>query len=760
MTEWHQELEAALAGSYVIERELGRGGSATVFLAHDRKHDRRVAIKVLLPEIAPAVSVERFLREIQIAARLMHPHIVPLIDSGRAGDLPYYVMPFVPGESLRERLLRDQRLPVDDAIRIAREVADALNYAHAVGVVHRDIKPENILMASGHAVVADFGIGKAMSASTGPHRASGAHDQPARSHFTDAGFVLGTPAYMSLEQAAGDDMLDGRTDIYSLGVVLYEMLTGAPPFSGPSAQVTLARRFVEDAPPLRRLRPEASETTEAAVQRALMRDPADRFATAGEFGAALAAGAVTSAQPKAAADDAPSIAVLPFANMSADPDNEFFSDGMTEEIINALTRLRRLRVVARTSVFAFKGKAEDVRAIGGRLGVRTILEGSVRRAGGRLRITAQLINVADGYRLWFEQFDRESGDVFAIQDEIAQAIAKTLELSLFGGGVVERAGGDPAAYELFLRARHMANRRTETSLHKAIDYYRSARERDTDYALAYSGEAEAWGLLAVYGAVAPAEAMPKAKEAARRAIALDPSRAEPHAALGMVRAAYDWDRPGAIAEFERAVQIDPQYPAGTQWLSTFVLTPAGRHEESLAAIRRCLLLDPLSPVLHMSLSGSLFYARRWADALAAADAALEVAPDFPLTHSFRGQSLSELGRHDEAVAALERAVQHSDRSPETVAALACVLARAGDAERARAEFARMVDSGRTRYVSLTLVAQVQSALDDKEQAFRALGRAVEERASDLIWIGVRPNFDPLRGDPRFRAALERVGLSA
>jgi serine/threonine-protein kinase len=446
--------------------------------------------------------------------------------------------------------------------------------------------------------------------------------------------------------------------------------------------------------------------------------------------------------------------------MSADPDNEFFSDGMTEEIINALTRLRQLRVVARTSVFAFKGKAEDVRGIGARLGVRTILEGSVRRSGARLRITAQLINVADGYRLWFEQFDRESGDVFAIQDEIAQAIANTLELSLLGGGIVARPGGDPETYELFLRGRQMTNRRTETTLHKAIDFYRLARERDADYALAYAGEAEAWGLLAVYGAAAPSEAMPKAKEAARRAISLDPSRAEPHAVLGMVRGAYDWDRPGAAAAFERAAQIAPQYPQATQWLATFVLTPTGRHEEALAALRRSLLLDPLSPVLHMSLSGSLYYARRYAEAVAAADAALEIVPDFALTHSFRGQALTELGRHAEAVEAVERAVGHSGRSPETVAALACTLARAGEPDRARAELARIIESGRTRYVSLNLLAQVHTALGDREQAFRALGRAVEERASDLIWAAVRPNYEPLRADPRFAAILERVGLNA
>ena len=758
-TAWRDELERALAGAYAIERELGRGGSATVFLARDRKHDRQVAIKVLLPEVAPAVSAERFLREIQIAAKLVHPHIVPLIDSGRAGALPYYVMPFIAGESLRDRLYRDRTLPVDEAVRLAREVADALDYAHAVGVVHRDIKPENILIAAGHALVADFGIGKAMSAAADD--ANAAPDD--RRQTTEAGLVLGTPAYMSLEQAAGERAIDGRSDIYSLGVVLYEMLTGAVPFAGLSAQAVMAKRFTEDAPPLRAWRADAPAAVERAAARALAREPSHRFATAGEFARALGDTGAEAATGAAAAGASgavgPSIAVLPFANMSADPDNEFFSDGITEEIINALTRLRRLRVVARTSVFAFKGKAEDVRAIGARLGVRTILEGSVRRAGNRLRITAQLIGVDDGYRLWFEQFDRDSGDIFAVQDEIAQAIAGTLQVSLLGAPARAPAG-DAETYELYLRGRHSANRRTESGLHKAIDYYRLALARDERHALAWAGEAEAWALRAVYGAVSPAEAMPRAKEAVARAIELDPARAEPRAVLGFVRAVHDWEWRDAEAELERAIQIDPQYPTARQWLAALIFTPTARHDRAMGTLADAIALDPLSPVLRVSRGASAYYARRYDDAIRAIDEAVEISADAALGIYFRGLALTELGRTAEAVESLERAAAADPASVEMIAALACAHARGGDAARARALLADLRTRQRERYVSGSLLAQVHAALGEREEALREIERAAEERAADLTWIAVRPGLDPLRGEPRFDAVLRRVGVAS
>ncbi len=418
MSDLAGRLEVALTGRYAIERELGHGGTALVFLGRDPKHERVVAIKVLRPELAVALGAERFLREIKLTARLNHPHILPLLDSGEAAGFLYYVMPYVEGESLRDRLVREPQLPVEEALIIAREVADALEYAHQQGVVHRDIKPENILISAGHAVVADFGIARAI-------QAAGAQT------VTQTGMLLGTPAYMSPEQAAGESELDGRSDIYSLGCVLYEMWAGAPPFTGLTAQAVIAMRFTHRPPEVSSVRDGVPVWGSRAVARALARDPAERYATAAQLAAALIAPEPGSPAEREAPTDK-SIAVLPFTNMSSDPEIEYFGDGIAEEIINALAQLPGLRVAGRSSAFSFKGKREDLRVIGDKLSVGTVLEGSVRKAGAQLRITAQLVNVADGYHLWSERFDREPEDVFAIQEEIARTIAERLQVSLAG----------------------------------------------------------------------------------------------------------------------------------------------------------------------------------------------------------------------------------------------------------------------------------------------------------------------------------------
>ena len=422
MTDLRDRLESGLADRYTLGRELGQGGMATVYLAHDLRHDRDVALKVLRPEISAAMGADRFLREIKLAAGLTHAHILPVFDSGEAGGLLYYVMPSMEGRSLRERLDRERQLPLSESLRITREVASALDYAHRHNVVHRDIKPENILLHEGAAMVADFGIGKALSA-------QGAS-------LTQTGLSLGTPAYMSPEQAAGDLGTDGRSDLYSLGCVLYEMLTGEPPFTGVSAQAIIAKRFVAPIPRIQATR-DVPAAVDTAVTRALARTPADRFPSAAEFAAALLAISRDSdsgerATASAARADARAIAVLPLANMSADPENEYFADGMTEEIINALGKLPGIHVASRTSSFAFKGKDVDVREIGDKLGVTTVLEGSVRKVGNRIRLTAQLINVESGYHLWNETYDRQLEDVFAVQDDISRAIVEALTLRLGG----------------------------------------------------------------------------------------------------------------------------------------------------------------------------------------------------------------------------------------------------------------------------------------------------------------------------------------
>ena len=551
-----QSVIAALADRYTIERELGRGGMATVYLAQDRKHDRLVAVKVLKPELAASIGPARFLQEIKFAARLAHPHILPLHDSGEADGFLYYVMPFVDGESLRGLLEREKQLPLDEALEVTNAIADALEYAHRHDIVHRDIKPENILFEAGHAVLSDFGIARAITAAGGDK-------------LTETGLAIGTPAYMSPEQASGDTQLDARSDVYSLACVLYEMLAGEPPFTGPTAQAILAKRFMEQAPELSRVRDTVPLGVSQAVRRALARVPADRFATASQFAEALASGARMSPTPEK------SIAVLPFANLSDDPGNEYFSDGMTEEIINALTQVPALRVAARTSSFAFKGKNVPIRRLSEELQVSTVLEGSVRKAGNRLRITAQLINAADGYHLWSERYDREMADTFAIQDEIATAIVDTLKVKLLGEGasLVKRGTNDLEAYNLYIKGRHFWNQR---SLPKALDFFEQAIARDPNYARAHASVADAYAYLGHYGLMPTNLAARSADAAAERAVTLDDSLADAHVSLGITKLFFSLDFAGSERELRRAVALNPQHALARCYLALHLGWPKQR----------------------------------------------------------------------------------------------------------------------------------------------------------------------------------------
>src|SRR5918994_680017 len=415
-----ERLRAAVADRYRIEEEIGHGGMAAVYLAKNLKPSLKVAIKVLAPTNASQSSEpQRFLREIRIAARLSHPQILPVHDSGECDGLLYFVMPYAGCETLRDRMQREGQLPIDAALRITRAVATALGYAHRNEVIHRDIKPENILLQEGEPVVSDFGVATAVFAAGGDNV-----------YLTDKGFAVGTPAYMSPEQATAERDLDGRSDLYSLACVLYEMLAGQPPFAGSNPRATMARHAIEPAPSIRSLRPTVPLAVDLALQRALAKAPEDRFATMAEFCEALVT--PVPSLPELVTADRRSIAVLPFVNSSADPDNEYFSDGMTDELITALSKVEGLQVASRTSVFALKNLREDVRTLGARLNVSTVLDGTVRKSGNRLRITVQLSSVADGRTLWSERYDREMSDVFAIQDEIAETIVQTLRSTLLG----------------------------------------------------------------------------------------------------------------------------------------------------------------------------------------------------------------------------------------------------------------------------------------------------------------------------------------
>jgi eukaryotic-like serine/threonine-protein kinase len=740
----------ALAERYVIERELGHGGMATVYLAEERKHGRQVAIKVLHAELAATVSVERFLREIGILSRLSHPHIVPLIDSGEADGTLYWVSPYVPGGSLRDRLERDRQIPLADAIAIAREVAMALDYAHRSGFVHRDVKPENILFADGHAVLADFGVARPASTAREGVRADSELEV-----VTEAGMALGTPAYMSPEQASGD-MLGPPSDVYSLACVVYEMLAGEPPLRGANARATLAKQVTVTPRAIRALRPETPAGVERALARALEKVPEHRFQRVMDFADALRDGAL-DALP-AWPTPTRSVAVLPFVNASADPENEYLSDGLTDELITALARIEGLRVPSRTSVFALKGKPLDVRAIGALLGASEVLEGTVRTSGDRLRVTAQLTSTDDGRLLWSQRYDRTLHDVFAIQDEIANTIVDTLRVTSFASQVApapRRYTENVAAYGLYLRGRFAWNKRTQEGVAEAIEFFEQAIAEDPAYALAYTGLADAYALRVDYRSVPVAEGFEHAKVYARKALELDERLAEAHASLAWSVFIYDWDWAAAQREFRRAIELDPLYASAHQWYA-FALASRGQLDKALVEGHTAQELDPSSVSVRRSLGWLYFYARQFAQTRYHLMRAIAMNPAAEETYRVLGLTLALEGQSAEAERVLRAAVRMKGAGSYTTATLGFALACAGQREEAT-RLAEELESLRERqYVSSVALATVHLGLGNHSRALDWAERAFEERRGWLAYLTVNPLVDPLRGDPRFDSLVARM----
>ena len=744
-----ERLLQSLEGRYAIERPLGAGGMAVVYLARDLRHDRHVAVKVLRPEVSAEIGAERFLREIKMAAGLTHPHILPVYDSGQAGDLLFYVMPSMEGDSLRERLDKEKQLPLDVALKIAREVASALDYAHRHKVVHRDIKPENILLHDGSAMVADFGIGKALTSG---------------GSITKTGIAIGTPSYMSPEQASGESEVDGRSDLYSLGCVLYEMLTGEPPFTGPTVQAIIAKRFMSPIPKVRMTR-DVPEPVDALVTRTLSRTPVDRPASAGALAEALeqllrGGNRTTPTGSTAESRTGPSqksVAVMPLTNMSADPENEYFSDGMTEEIINALAKVPGLQVASRSSCFAFKGKPIDVREVGDKLGVATVLEGSVRKIGNRIRIAAQLVSVENGYQLWSETFDRQLEDVFAIQDEISRAIADALKLRLVRDqNALVAHPTNLEAYNNYLKGRFHFSRDTEAGLRKSLEFYQHVLLQDPGYGRAYAGIADCWCSLADDW-VAPDDAYPRAKSAAQRALEFDPELAEAMTSLGKVLAWYEWNFSGGELQLRRAVAINPNY-AEAHWSFGSVLPAVGLLDEAITEMRKALVLDPLYPQYSRWLSRFLLYAGDLDSAIEQGQQTLELAEDSFQSYLDIGSAWFERGEPERAMEWFRRGQSLKTAVRAYDAHIVRALAALDRIEEANGIMTRLEEESKRTYMRSEVLAMGYVSLKDFDRAFKCLEKAYQARSAGLIYLHVDQAYKPLRGDSRYTTLIGRIGL--
>jgi serine/threonine protein kinase/tetratricopeptide (TPR) repeat protein len=706
MREVHPDLVAALADRYRIDRALGGGGMAVVCLAEDLKHGRQVAIKVFRPELAVALGPARFLREIAIVAQLSHPHILPLYDSGEARGLLYYVMPYVAGGSLRERLDEHGQLAIGEAVQLARQLAGALDYAHARGVVHRDIKPENVLLEEGHAVLTDFGI--AMASTGGDEE-----------RITTGGLTLGTPAYMSPEQASGDPYVDGRSDQYSLAIVLYEMLAGQPPFRGVNARATIARQIADPVPPLVTVRPELRPGLVYAVERALAKAPVDRFATMSDFADALTRrGTGDSGPPQR------SIAVLPFANLTGLPDDAYLSDGLSEEVVRALMKVDGLHVATRTAALS-RELAEDHRAVGRALNVRTVLEGSVRRVGTHLRVTARLVNVEDGYHLWAERFDREMKDVLAIQDEIAESIVRSLRVMLSREerqAIRRGRTDDPEAYAFYLRGRQFFFRFQRKALEHACEMFRRAIAIDPNYARAHAGLADSHSFLHMYFGAGEAD-LEQAESASARALAIAPGLAEAHAAHGL------------------AVSL------------------RGRYEEAAREFQEAIARDPRLFEARYFYARAAFHEGRIDEALRLFEEACHVREDYQ-ARLLWAQCHAALGRTAEAEAAYRHALRviedHLELNPGDTRALmlgGSAWARVGERAKALEWGERTLALDPEDAVVLYGVACVFAVAGERERALELLERAVRAGFRKKEWIEHDPDLDAVRAHPRYRAVI-------
>ncbi len=719
-------------GPYEILSSIGSGGMGEVWKARDTRLGRIVAIKKVKEQHS-----ERFKQEARSIAALNHPYICQLFDIGPN----YLVLEYVEGKSL------STPLPEKEAVRLAIQIATALEAAHKKGVIHRDLKPSNIMVTDeGSVKLLDFGLAKLYE-----HDASVSNlptsDMPA----TQTGTILGTVAYMSPEQAQGQPA-DVRSDIFSFGLVFYEMLSGRRAFSGDNPFAIISAVQKEDPPPLK-----ASPSLKKIVEKCLEKQPSGRYQTMSEVKTALGKTSEEKATGSSA-EQRPSIAVLPFVNISGDKEQEYFSDGLAEEIINALTQIPGLQVTARTSAFAFRGKEQDITKIGEALRVQTILEGSVRKAGKRIRVTAQLVNAKNGFHLWSQRYDREMTDVFEIQDEICQAILDKLRPQLaIAGPLVKRYTENVEAYNLCLKGRYHYIKLTRESLAKSKEYYEQAIAVDKNYALAWCKLARFYYVMGWLGFMPSKEANAQANQAIVKALQLDELLAEAHAVMGMLRASeFDWKE--AESAFNRALKLDNKSSDIWQAYSLFFLVPMGRMDEAITTSRKALELDPLSTYLQHQLAIRYYLNRQYDRAIECEQGALELDPHYNHSYLILGLSLFETGKNDQGIQALQMALQLSGNAPFMLAYLGFAYARVGQVSEAKKLLMELKNLAENEYVLPSSFAMIYIGLRDFDQALDWLEKAVDEREGQAVDMNVGVFFDPLRSHPRYKALLRKMNL--
>jgi serine/threonine-protein kinase len=787
---------------YRIVEQLGAGGMGVVFKAQDSRLERAVALKFLPEKLAQQPrALERFRREARAASALNHPGICTIYDIGEQDGRAFIAMEFIDGETLRNHI-HGKALPVAELLELGIQIAEALDAAHSEGIIHRDIKPANIFVTKrGRAKVLDFGLAKLVPKGVAiADDDSGGESSSSTSTSTSiAGIISGTPSYMSPEQVRGD-ALDARTDIFSLGLVLYEMATGRQAFGGTGGAIieaVLTRSPVS----VRAINPDIPAALEAIIEKALHKDREQRYQHAADLLADLqrlkreidsgrtdqagdsvsllasTSGPVSSTShavsrtttPQSGSFRAPrasktisSLAVLPFENVSRDPENDYLSDGITRSLINNLATVPKLRVMAQSTVFRYKGREIDPQGIGRELNVRAVLTGRMMQSGGSLRIGTELVDVATGSLLWGAQFDRKPGDIFVIQDEISSEISGKLRLQLTHAEkkrLVKRHTEDAEAYRLYLQGRHHWNRWTEEGFYKAIGYFQQAIEKDPSYALAHDGVADCYVLLGWNSYLPPKDAFPKAKVAAMAALEIAPDLGEAHTDLAAVLWLHDWQWAEAQNEFKRSLELNPCYPTANHYYAECLMT-LGRNAEALARMKKSLELDPLSLIINVAIGWAYYHARQYDEAVAQLLRTVELDPNYPMTYWILGLIYRDTARYDLAISAGEKGVNLSGGSPLMRAALAQTFAAAGAPEKAIEIADELNELAKQRYVAPHFFAGIYVGLGEHDRAIEYLEKSCAEHCHWLIYLHVDPSMDDLRNDPRFQDLLRRVGLPA